>query len=32
MAAELLPLWIATRPQYPFTAGTARTQLLRTVR
>ena len=32
MAAELLPLWIATRPQYPFTGGTARTQLLRTVR
>jgi len=32
MGAELLPLWIATRPQYPFTGGTARSQLLRTVR
>jgi EAL domain-containing protein (putative c-di-GMP-specific phosphodiesterase class I) len=32
MAPELLPLWIATRPAYPFTGGTARAQLLRTVR
>ena len=32
MAPELLPLWIATRPAYPFTGGTPRAQLLRTVR